>query len=344
MKKGQLTMQDIADQLGISKSTVSRALKNHPDISDKTKKAVMELAKELDFQPNSLALSLRHKRSFVIGVIVPEIVHHFFANVISGIQDVAYKAGYNVMICISNEDFDIEVKDTNALLSNRVDGMLMSVSKATTDFDHLRKIQRKGIPLVFFDRATSELEVSKVITDDFGGAYKATQHLIEQGCKHIAHLAGPKTLSLSKSREDGYRKALEDHNMVVEESLIIPCPEGTVEEGEKVLSMLLDKGHQVDGLFASNDIAAIGAQKAAKKHHLSIPEDIAIVGFSNWQMATIVEPPLSSVAQPGYEMGKMAAELLLEEINADSDVSYPASTKVMPLELVVRESSDREKK
>ncbi|MEH0156781.1 LacI family DNA-binding transcriptional regulator [Limibacter armeniacum] len=343
MKKGQLTMQDIADKLGISKSTVSRALKDHPDISEKTKKAVMQLANELDFQPNSLALSLRHNRSNIIGVIVPEIVHHFFANVISGIQAVAYREGYNVMICLSNEDFDQEVKDAFALQTSRVDGILMSISKETTDFEHLKKIHRKGTPIVFFDRACDEMDVSKVISDDFGGAFSATQHLIEQGCKQVVHLAGPATLALSKSRKDGYLAALKENGIAPDDNLIVECPAGTMEDGEDKVNQLLASGLKIDGIFANNDIAAIGAMKAAKKHGLRIPEDIAVVGFSDWQIASIVDPALSSVAQPGYEMGRIAAEKLLKEINADEDEVVPSMTSTIRSELVVRDSSLRKK-
>lgn len=341
MKKGPYTMQDIADRLGISKSTVSRALKNHPDISTETKKAVMALAKELDFEPNSLALSLRQNKSFIIGIIVPEIVHDFFANVISGVQAVAYEAGYNVMICISNERYEQELKDTRALLASRVDGLLLSITRETQDFAHIEKIQSKGVPLVFFDRAPDSIQASRVVTDDFDGAFKATEHLIQQGCRHIAHLAGPNNLQLSQKRLGGYLSALAKYDIPKREELILDCSHGSIEEGEEITLELLDSGLPVDAIFGNNDMAAIGAIKAIRKRGLRVPEDIAVVGFSDWKLASLVDPPLTSVAQSGFEIGKAATELLLEEIRLPKDVSPRLTAQVVPSELVVRESSQK---
>jgi len=200
MLKNQITIKDIAAELGISPSTVSRALKDHPDISEATKKAVKELAEKWDYQPNSIALSLRSQKSNIIGVIVPQLVHHFFSTIISGIEDVAYKAGYNVMICQSNERYEREVADINALVSSRAEGLLVSFSKETEKFDHLTKLQKKGIPLVFFDRISEDMDTHSVIVDDFGGSFKATEHLLGIGCQRIAHLAGPDNLLISQKK------------------------------------------------------------------------------------------------------------------------------------------------
>lgn len=339
MKKGQLTMQDIADKLGISKSTVSRALKNHPDISEKTKKAVMQLAEEWDFQPNSLALSLRHNKSFIIGVIVPEIVHHFFANVIKGIQEVAYQSGYHVMVCLSNESYEHELKDVNALLSSRVDGILASISRETTNYDHFKKVKKKGTPLLFFDRACDEINVNKILSDDFAGAFAATEHLIKQGCKNILHLAGPKTLDISQSRMDGYLEALKKYGLPVQESLIVRCPKSTVDEAKEIITEIIHSGVTFDGMFAHNDMVAIGAMKGISQAGLRIPEDVAVVGFSNWHMSSIIEPSLSTIEQPDYEMGKLAALKLLEEINAKEDEDIQYASEVVDCKLIVRDSS-----
>ncbi|PWJ40202.1 LacI family transcriptional regulator [Sediminitomix flava] len=344
MRKAQLTMQDIADRLGISKSTVSRALKDHPDISDETKQAVVKLAKELDFQPNTLALSLRQKKTNNIGVIIPEIVHDFFAKIITGVQEVAYNSGYNVIMCQTNESYEREKTDINALFSSRVDGMLISVAKETEDFSHITNIYNKGMPIVFFDRSCDLIHTSKVVTDDFDGAFQATEHLINQGCKHIAHLLGPKNLDISISRLEGYKAALTKYGIEINENLIVKCGEGTQEEAARVTDLILEEGDtKIDGIFANNDMAALGAMQSIKKHNLKIPDDIAVVGFSNWQLAEIVDPPLSSVSQSAYEIGIAATKLLLKEIESNENEEIKPETKVLKPQLVIRASSQKKK-
>lgn len=338
----QITIKDIAAKLGISPSTVSRALKDHPDISDATKKAVKALAEEWDYQPNSIALSLRSRKSNIIGVIVPQIIHHFFSTVISGIEDVAYKAGYNVMVCQSNEKYEREKADINALVSSRAEGLLVSFSKETENFEHLEKLQRKGIPLVFFDRISEEMDTSSVIVDDYGGSYRATEHLIQQGCKRIAHLAGPMHLLLSQNRVDGYIEALEKYDLPVDRDLIIECDGPTPDKGIEQTLKLLDLPSPPDGIFANNDMAGIGAIKAVQSRGLRVPEDVAVVGYSDWLLAAMMEPSLSMVAQPGYEMGKVAAEILLKQINTDPEVREMES-RILETELIVRQSSLRKK-
>ncbi|MBB6462888.1 LacI family DNA-binding transcriptional regulator [Flammeovirga kamogawensis] len=340
MRKEQYTMQDIANELGISKSTVSRALKNHPDISQDTKDAVNKLAKEKDYQPNSLALSLRHNKSFVLGIIVPEIVHDFFANVISGVQTVAYNEGYNVMICISNESTEQEIVDAKAMYSSRVDGLLISTTKKTTDLSHLKSLVRKGVPLVMFDRVSDELDVSKVITDDHHGAYLATEHLIKQGCKKIVHLSGPDNLAIGINRKEGYKAALKDYKIAIDDNLIIPCPLGDLSEAREVTKQLLDSDLSFDAIFANNDVTAIGAMSSIKNKGLRIPEDISIVGFGDWRLSKLLEPPLSSIEQSGIDIGIQAATLLLEQIKAEEkDKEFKPRTEIIKSKLIKRESS-----
>ncbi|HBH25018.1 MAG TPA: LacI family transcriptional regulator [Cytophagales bacterium] len=332
----QVTIKDIARKLNIAPSTVSRALKDHPDISDATKKAVMEVAKEMDYQPNTVALSLRKSKTFTLGVIVPEIVHFFFSSIISGIEDVAYAEGYHVMICQSNEDFDREVSSTNALLMSRVDGMLISMSKHTEDYDHFRTIQKRGIPIVFFDRVCKELDTSTVVAEDHHGAYEATEHLIKAGCRKIMHLEGPTGLLISKNRKQGFLDAMKDYDLSVKDEWISKAD--NFEEGYKTLKEVLIKGDKPDAVFTINDKTALGAMKAIKEHGLRIPTEIAIVGFSDDpNINVLIDPPLTSVAQPGYDMGTTAARLFFDHLS--NKESLEITHEVLKTQLVIRESS-----
>jgi LacI family transcriptional regulator len=346
MKFNQVTIKDIARELGISPSTVSRALKDHPDISAETKKAVNELADKLNYQPNIVALSLRQKKTNTIGVVIPEIVNTFFSTVISGIEDVAYEAGYNVILAQSNESYQREVTDMKALFNSRVDGMLLSLSRETTNFDHIESIISKGVPIVLYDRFYSNPNLSKVIVDDYVGAKEAVLHLIEQGCKRIAHLEGAPNLIISKDRLRGYQDALSQANLEIRENYTIVCPSNSFEEGQRAAQKLLSLPHPPDAIFASNDPMAMGAILAIKEKGLSIPDDVAVVGFSNYFFAQITDPSLTSVDQPGFEMGQEAARLLIRQIEArDKDLEDLApETKVLKTKLIVRNSSLRKKK
>ena len=345
MKYNQVTIKDIARELGISPSTVSRALKDHPDISPDTKKAVNELAEKLNYQPNIVALSLRQSKTNTIGVIIPEIVHFFFSTVISGIEDVAYSAGYNVILAQSNESQTREISDIKALFNSRVDGMLMSVSRETTNFDHIESMLAKGVPIVFFDRVYDTAQASKIIVDDFTGAKEATLHLIDQGCKRIAHIEGPPNLEISKQRLEGYKEALKEHNMPFNKELVAICPSGTMEEGKKATEILLSLKNPPDAIFATNDPAAMGAMQAIKANGLKMPDDVALVGFSNWFFSSLMDPPLSSVDQPGFEMGQEAAKLLIRQIEKEEkdDEDIIPETKILKTRLIIRESSQKKK-
>ena len=337
MRTAQTTIRDIAEQLGLSTSTVSRALKDHPDISPETKKAVRELALRLNYRPNAMAISLRNSKSNIIGVIIPEVVHHFFSQVISGIEDVAYDGGYQVMLCQSNESYLREVKNTQALLLTRIEGLLVSVSKETKDFSHLKHLQNLNIPIVFFDRVCEEMEADKVIVDDYDGAYKAVEHLISIGCKRIAHLGTVQDLGIGRNRMNGYLQALKDHNLPIDERLIARCD--TINAATLVTKRMIYEIHPPDGLFAVNDLTAIGAMQTIRENKLKIPEDIAVIGFSNGIYASFTDPPLSTVEQHGYKIGQRATSLLLDRLIQKTD--YPPVTEVIKTELVIRQSTIR---
>ncbi|HUX58244.1 MAG TPA: LacI family DNA-binding transcriptional regulator [Bacteroidales bacterium] len=337
MHKGQITIKDIAKELGISPSTVSKALKGHRDISTSTKQSVRELAKKWNYKPDQIALSLRSGLSKTIGVIVPEIVHYFFSTVISGIEDLAYDSGYHVMFCQSSESYAREVKAVETLLSNRVDGILVSVSKDTDNFDHFRKIQDNGIALVFFDRICDEIITDRVIVDDETGAYEAVSHLISIGCKNIIHLSGPPNLLIGKNRKDGYLRALRDHNMPLDENNIIRCD--SREEATLIVPGLLNRDDNPDGFFAVNDLTAAATMKIILDMGYSIPDNIAVVGFTSGLISDITNPTLTSVKQNGYLIGKEAVRLLIDRLEKKHD--FPLQTKVIKTELVIKGSTLR---
>lgn len=335
MKNSPTTIKDIARSLGISASIVSRALKNHPDISLKTKTAVNELAQQLHYEPNAIALSLRSKSTHTIGVLIPQIVHYFFSSVISGIEDTAYKAGYTVIFCQSNEDYEKEKSVVHTLLSKRVDGVLASVSKTTNRFEHFYDIKNSNIPLVFYDRVCNIPNTDRVIVDDYTGAYKTVAHLIEMGCRRIAHLATSQELLIGRNRRNGYVQALKDNNIEVDEEIIVHCD--TDQQASKAVPFLLSLPKKIDGIFAVNDLTAMMAMSIIKRSGYTIPGDIAVAGFSNSLYATLTDPPLTSIEQQGYEMGQKAASMLIERIQ--SDVDLETRVEQIKTELIVRGSS-----
>lgn len=341
MSKKQIRLSDLAEKLGISTATVSRALKDYPDISAETKKRVQELAKEMNYRPNTLAAGLRKSETRIIGVIIPEIVNHFFAKVIKGIMEVAYREGYNVMLCQSDEDYEKEVTDAEALLSSRVDGLMVSIGNHTHDFAHLMEFLHAGVPLVLFDKTTPELkECSRVMVDDYAGAFQAVEHLIHQGCKRIAHLGGSFEAFTFQNRLNGYKDALAKNNLPFDEKLVFQCEQLTFKVAREHADMLAKVSPKIDGLFAVTDLMAIGAMQGLKSNGFRVPEEVKIMGFSNWEVAEAMDPPLSSVKQPGYEMGKIATELLLKEIKDLKDDKAPTYEKVvLQTDLEVRGST-----
>ncbi|MFC2089726.1 LacI family DNA-binding transcriptional regulator [Bacteroidota bacterium] len=328
-----VTIKDIARILGVSPSTVSRALKDHPDISSATKMQVKELVDKLKYKPNAIALSLRSQKSNMISVIVPQIVHHFFSSVISGIDEVARENGYNVMIFQSNENYEREVEIIQAIETNRAEGVLVSVSKTTTSFNHFKELVDNDFPLVFFDRVSDELDTDKVIVDDFTGAMNAVEYLIGKGCMRIAHLAAPQNLLIGYHRQRGYISALEKNRMKVDDRFIIKCD--TIEEAYEVVPDLMKLTDPPDAIFAVNDMTAAGTVNILKKMKYRIPEDVSVIGFTDGLVSTVTDPPLTTVSQHGFEMGKKAARMLLERIDHPDSGKKPY-TEVIPTELVVR--------
>ncbi len=342
MKLEQATIKDIARELNLSASTVSRALKNYPGINSETKRKVKAMAEKLNYRPNAIALSLRHSRSFTIGVIIPEVVHFFFSTVISGIEEEAFSRGYNVILTQTNEKLIREKSSINTMLSNQIDGVLISYSKETTDFEHFSNLIDKGFPIVFFDRVPEIPKAITVTVDDFGGAFEATKHLVEQGYRNIVHLAGPPNLKISRERSDGYQAALRESGITPDPALIVPCPLGTNAEAHQVVSKLLHSPKKrPDAFFAHNDMSAVGAMMACKEAGLQVPSEVGIVGFSNWQFCSMVDPTLSSVYQPGFEMGVKSTQLLLDWIEKKFDPEKSEMSAVLATELITRKSSVR---
>ena len=296
-----VTLKQIAEKLGISITTVSKALKDYPDVNKKTRKLVRETASMLNYKPNSFAVNLRTKESKTIGLIIPVIVHHFFSSVIKGIIEQAENKGYLVIILQSNESYELEKKQIDFLLSKRVDGILISLANGTADFKHLNEVIENDTPLVMFDKIAKVVKCSKVIIDDRKAAYKATKHLIDIGCKRIAHFRGPLLPQNSIDRFLGYKKALIDNGLEYDASLVYICECGDMsfEEGKLNAQKLLKEHNDVDGIFINTDLVAIGAMTEFSKQGVKIPEDINIVGFSNWFMASVISPSLTTINQPG---------------------------------------------
>ena len=336
MKSHPVTIKDIARELGVSPSTVSRALKDHPDISEETRRHVKELADRLKYKPNAIALSLKNRKSNVVGVIIPQIVHYFFSSVISGIDEVATKYGYSVMIAQSNELFDKEVEAMAALADGRIDGLLISISKETVKYDHLRQFKEEGIEIVFFDRVPDDFKSDSVVIDDFQGALKAVQHLIDGGHKRILHLAGPQTRLIGRKRLKGYLQALENNRIPFDEKLVVHCD--SFDSALNIMPELVNSGLQFDAVFTVNDFTAAGVIQALKKLGKYVPEDMAVVGYGDDDIAKMIDPTLTTIRQPGKEMGIRAMEMLHKRLSSIEENSEIVS-EVLQAELVKRNSS-----
>ena len=336
MKTQPASINDIAKALGISASTVSRALRGHPDINADTRHRVQEFARKVNYRPNALALGLKHQRSFTLGIIIPEIIHHFFSSIISGIEEIAYNKGYRVMICQSNEDFQREVINLQALIDHRVDGLLVSHSKTTENFQHFFEAAQSNLPIVFIDRFVNELNTDKVITDDFQGACMVTSHLIERGRKNIIHLAAPTQLVVGRERHRGYLEALKKFGLQANEELVFQCdtPAGVMAQKDKILKLAT----KIDSIFAVNDFTAIAAMKIIQEAGYKVPDHIAVAGFGDDPIASIVKPSLTTVEQKGFEMGMHAVKMLIERIEQPRG-DFEPKTEVFPVKIIVREST-----
>lgn len=335
MKKAHITIKDIAKDLNISPSTVSRALNNNPDISKETRKMVQDYAQMHKYKPNALAMILRTNQSNIIGVIVPELANHFFSSVLSGIEMIAEDHHYSVIICQSMEDYSKEIKNIQTLIKTRVSGVLISQSKTTIGYEHFQELIDNDIPVVFFDRICTGIDASKVVVDDYSGTLGAVEHLIKTGCKRIAFFGAPPHLEITKNRKNGYLDALRKYHLPVDDNLIFVAD--TKQLGYAQAMELLKSDNKPDGFMAMNDYTASGILVAAKELKLRIPEDISICGFSNSNISQDTDPMLTTVDQHPQMVGKEAINLLLGKISNPDNKER--KNRIIKTSLIIRQTT-----
>lgn len=338
MGNGKATIHDIAEKLQVTASTVSRALNNNPRISDATKKKVLKAAKDLNYQPNNIASALRSGKSRLIGVVVPTANRNFFSSVILGIEEIANSLNYKVLISHSYDNFEKEVQNVEALLNAQVDGIIASVGKTTENVDHFKKILKKGIPLVLFDRVTNELDVSQVVIDDHFAAFQATEHLISQGCRRIAHFSNSQHINIYKERKRGYEDALIKHGIEVDPELI-RYSKLQLEDGRASMQDVIDSKISFDAVFSASDYSIMGAMQVLKENGFKLPEDVKLVGFGDEPFASFTDPTLTSVNQKSIPMGKVTAETFFEILNSDDKSTAISKKTILKPELIIRDSS-----
>ncbi|MER0438759.1 substrate-binding domain-containing protein [Emticicia sp. W12TSBA100-4] len=337
-KSQQITIVDVAKVLGVSPSTVSRALNNSSEINENTRQEIIRVANELDYRPNLLAQSLHRGETHTIGVVIPDIQRPFFAGVVAGIQQVASEAGYRVMICQSNESHSTEVLNVQALMASRVDGLLISHSKETNSFEHIKLHLRKGVPIVHFDRVCDELNTAKVILEDFDGSFALVEHLIKKGCRRIAAFAGPEDLLISQKRLNGYKAALQKYGLPIEQDVIFHS-NFKKEDSLNALLAWLNLPQKPDGIFSVHYGNAIEMMVTLKQKAIKIPDEIALVAFGDDLLASLFEPSLTVFNQFPYLVGQEAANILIDNIiNKETFEPY---TRVIKGELIVRDSSHK---
>lgn len=337
-KNKEVTIYDIANKLNISSSTVSRALKNDPVVSLKTRKKISDLAKEMGYRTNNFARNLRTQTTRTIGVIVPRLDSYFMSTVISGMESRANAEGYNLIISQSAESYKKEVATTTTMFNSRVDGLLVSLAYETENFDHFDMFLQKKIPVMFFDRVLECNTCTNVLIDNKKAAYEATKHLIDQGCTNIAHITAPPKRNVYVDRTKGYKEALEDHNITINEANII-INNLSQEAGYEAAEILLQMPELPDGVFVSNDNCAVGCMLALKKAGIRIPEEIAFVGFNNDPVSTVIEPNLTTINYPGYKMGLMAAQNMIDHLTGKPAATISTETILLRAELIARGSS-----
>lgn len=333
---GNVNIKDLAHALGLSTSTVSRAFRGNSDINLKTKERILAQAKVMNYQPNHYASNLRDQRSHTIAVIVPELANNFFSQAINGIEKVAQENGYHILIYRTGDDFDKEVSFINALHNGRAEGIIMSASGESQNHNYLKTLKTKGIKLVFFDRVYDDIHASKVITNDYESSFLATKHLLEAGCKRPAYLVVNKKLSIGKMRMQGYLDALKESSITLNEDWIINCS-NEAEENSKILKKAFTS-IKPDGVFASVERLAIATYYTCQDLGLAIPDDIKIIGFSSLEIAPLLNPSLTTVTQPAYEMGTKAAKLLFDSLK-DPKMDHGSDTLVLASKIIQREST-----
>ncbi len=332
-----ITIKDLARELNLSVSTISKAFHDSHEISEETKHRVLETARRLNYVANPYASSLRGRRSKNIGVVIPEIADSFFSLAINGIESVAKEKGYHVLICLTHESFENEKTILREFQGGRVDGVLLSVSRETAQTDHIMDVMKNGLPLVFFDRVCEEIETAKITTDDFESGYQATKHLIKQGCNKIAFLGISKCLSISNSRLEGYLKALQDAHIEVNNNFIIHCT-NDADKNDVLIKDLLKLPNRPDGIVATVEKLTTPVYKACASLNLNIPGDLKFVCFSNLETASILNPSLTTITQPAFEMGKTAAALLFNALE-NTGFCLARESKVIPSSLIKRNST-----
>jgi LacI family transcriptional regulator len=338
--KRKVTLKEIAKELDVSISTVSKSLKNSLEISEDTRQKVQAFAKLYNYKPNNIALSLKNRKTKTICIIIPEIIHHFFATVISGVENVANENGYNVIVCLSDESFDKEVINMEMLANGSIDGFIMSLSKETQqkkDFHHILEVINQGMPVVMFDRVTNDILCDKVIIDDTLAAFNATQFLIDKGFKKIALITTVDYVSVGKLRTVGYIKALKNNELKVNEEIILKI-EDTEHFETSIENLILN--NELDAIFAVNEIFAVTAIKMAYKHGIKVPDDLSIIGFTDGIISKYSTPSITTVGQNGFKMGGKAAKMLIERLENEQEVEDEQyTTEVIETELVEREST-----
>jgi LacI family transcriptional regulator len=340
MKK-KITLKQIAKELDVSISTVSKSLRNSPEIGEETRLKVQAFAKFYHYKPNNIALSLKNRKTKTIGIIIPEIVHHFFSTVINGIEQIANEKGYSVVICLSDDSFDKEVLNMELLANGSIDGFIMSLSKETQfkgDFHHITEVINQGMPVVMFDRVTNEVLCDKVIIDDKQAAYEAVQSLIDKGRKKIALVTTVDYVSVGKLRTDGYVKALLDNNIPFDDRLIIKIED--IDTCEIIIGKLLED-EAVDAVFAVNEIFAVTCIKTANKIGLNVPKDLAVIAFTDGMISKYSTPTITTVSQSGVKMGNRAAKIIIDRLELeDESEEENYITEVIETYLVERESTN----
>lgn len=333
----EVTIYDIARELNISATTVSRGLQDHPTISKKTKKKIFDLAERLGYRSNHFARSLRNQKTNTFGIIVPRLNSHFMSSVIAGIENAANEQGYSLLIAQSSESSVKEASSVRTMFDSRVDGLLVSLSVDTADLSHFDHFFKKNIPVIFFDRVMQHENSVNILIDNRQAAYNATRHLIEQGCRKIMHITAPVLQNVYKDRLKGYKEALSEYKIRFREEYVV-ITDLSQEAGAEVAKTILKMKTLPDGVFAANDSCAVGCMLALKEQGIRIPQDIAFVGFNNDPVTKVIEPHLTTINYSGYEMGQVAARHLISHVR---DVSFVSSTNTIILrsELIVRGSS-----
>lgn len=336
----EVTIYDIAENLDLSIATVSRALKNDPVVNKKTKKKVTDLAEKLGYRTNHFAKNLRTQRTNTIGVIIPRHNSNFMSTVIAGMENVANKAGYNLIISQSAESFEKEIESARTMFNNRVDGLLVSLAYETKNLKHFDQFLSKKIPLIFFDRTEDQQSFANIVLDNEKAGYDATTHLIKQGCKRIVHITANTTRDTYTDRLKGYQNALKEHDIPYDEHLVLRG-NLSMEYGKLAADRILNMSKKPDGIFVANDLCAVNCMLQLKQNGIRIPEDIAVVGFNNDPVSIVIEPNLTTINYPGYEMGELAAGHLISHLNG-SQLLLKTKTILLHHELLIRKSSLRE--